>query len=91
MGYYIIIFIYIYILYIIIRYCIAYLLINSSLKNLWRGKRYIIYNIFKHNKSQTLPSFNTWLIWLVNCYFILFRCKRFHNNHPSMSSRDHRW
>nr|DAF17418.1 MAG TPA: hypothetical protein [Caudoviricetes sp.] len=40
MWYYIIIFIYIYIIYIIIRYCIAYLLINSSLRNLWRGKRY---------------------------------------------------
>ena len=46
MWYYIIIFIYIYIIYIIIRYCIAYLLINSSLRNLWRGKRYIIYNTF---------------------------------------------
>nr|DAH46418.1 MAG TPA: hypothetical protein [Caudoviricetes sp.]DAV70196.1 MAG TPA: hypothetical protein [Caudoviricetes sp.] len=31
------------------------------------------------------------MIWLVRCYFILFRCKRFCNNYPSMSSRDHRW
>nr|DAW38315.1 MAG TPA: hypothetical protein [Caudoviricetes sp.] len=47
MGYYIIIFIYIYILYIIIRYCIAYLLINSSFRNLGRAENnyIIIYNI----------------------------------------------
>nr|DAV48103.1 MAG TPA: hypothetical protein [Caudoviricetes sp.] len=90
MWYYIIIFIYIYIIYIIIQYYIAYLLINSSLRNLWRGKRYIIYNIFKHNKSQSLPGFNAWLIWLVNYCFILFRCKRFSLNYPSMSSRDRR-
>nr|DAT46793.1 MAG TPA: hypothetical protein [Caudoviricetes sp.] len=56
MWYYIIIFIYIYIIYIIIRYCIAYLLINSSLRNLWRGKRYIIYNTFRHNKNQTITG-----------------------------------
>nr|DAZ38538.1 MAG TPA: hypothetical protein [Caudoviricetes sp.] len=37
MWYYITIFIYSYILYIIIRYCIAYLLINSGLRNLGRA------------------------------------------------------
>nr|DAW05107.1 MAG TPA: hypothetical protein [Caudoviricetes sp.] len=47
MGYYIIIFICSYILYIIIRYCIAYLLINSSFRNLGRAENnyIIIYNI----------------------------------------------
>nr|DAI47834.1 MAG TPA: hypothetical protein [Caudoviricetes sp.] len=37
MWYYIIIFIYIYIIYIIIQYYIAYLLINSNLRNLGRA------------------------------------------------------